>query len=201
MIRLIVSCIAVALLVAQPAFADERKDGDFAEYAVVLGASPFGGSLAFAYNSSWKTTWQFAIGGVTGLELDLEIEGNDYTVKGASSWVGCFVNHRPFEGANWFRLVAGIGIGTIENELTDSSDNEYHAHYKENPVGYLGVGFGARPEKGFLWGVDIGWLQTPGPHVHQVAGDPNPAAVEDIEGDLLFGNVLPNVQVTLGWGF
>ena len=166
-----------------------------------MGGSPFGGSLSFAYNESPKTSWLFAVGGLPGLELKQEIEGTKYTVNGSSSWVGCFLNHRPLANADWFRLVAGIGIGNIKNELEDESGNHYRADYTENPVGYLGLGFGARPVKGFDIGLDIGWLQTAGPVVSQTAGDANADAVEDISGHFLFGSVLPNVQVTASWGF
>ena len=149
MLRLVTSLIAVTFFVSQPAFAEEAGDSNFAEYSISVGGSPFGGSLSFAYNESPKTSWLFAVGGLPGLELEQEIEGTKYTVNGSSSWVGCFLNHRPLANADWFRLVAGIGIGNIKNELEDDSGNHYRADYTENPVGYLGLGFGARPVKGF----------------------------------------------------
>ena len=39
-----------------------------------------------------------------------DIGGNKYDIEVSNSWVGAFVNHRPVDGADWFRLVAGIGI-------------------------------------------------------------------------------------------
>ena len=68
-------------------------------------------------------------------------------------------------------------------------------------MGYLGVGFGQRPVKGFLYGLDLGWLQTAGPNVFQTKGDANAKAVDAISESMWFGNGLPNAQVTLGWGF
>jgi len=47
-------------------------------------------------------------------------------------------------------------------------------NHEENPVGYQGIGFGARPVKGFDIGFDIRWLQTSGPEVNQVRGRPRP---------------------------
>ena len=144
----------LALLTSAPAFAGD----DFAQYGINVGVSPFGGSLNFGYNSSEKNTINIAIGGLPGMEMDLEIDGKDYTVEGSSAWVGAFVNHRPCDN-DWFRFVFGLGIGSISNELTDKSGNVYEANYTENPVGYLGLGFGQRPVKGFVYGLDVGWLQ------------------------------------------
>ena len=103
-------------------------------------------------------------------------------------------------------MVAGVGFGNIENTITDKDGNVYHAHYTENPVGYLGIGFGADTSKGFQWGVDLGWLQTGGPQVFEGEAALNStadrgAAVEDIKDSWMFGNALPNIQVSLGYGF
>lgn len=200
MFRLVTSLIVLSFFVSQPAFADDHGS-DFAQYNVSVSGSPFGGSLNFAYNESPKTSWFFALGGLPGLELEQDIDGTTYTVDGSSSWVGFFINHRPLENADWFRLVAGIGIGTIENELKDENGNRYSANYKENPVGYLGIGFGSRALKGLQLGLDIGWLQTSGPQVKQIAGDDNAEALTSISDHFLFGSALPNVQFTAGWGF
>ena len=92
-----------------------------------------------------------------------------------------------------------VGIVRIENELDDGNGNTYRADYKENPVGYLGVGFGTTAVKGLFWGVDIGWLQTAGPNVRMTAGDG--ADAEAIADHMFYGSALPNVQLSLGWGF
>lgn len=201
MLRLLTSLIVLSLLVSQPVFAGDDEGSDFAQYSVNMGGSPFGGSVSFAYNESSKTSWLFVLGGLPGLTLEQDIDGTTYTVDASSSWVGCFLNHRPFENADWFRIVAGLGIGTIENELEDESGNRYSANYKENPVGYLGIGFGARPVKGFDIGLDIGWLQTSGSVVNQVEGEAKAKEVKSISNHFLFGSALPNVQFTVGWGF
>ena len=111
--------------------------------------------------------------------------------------MGAFVTHRPIDGAEWFRLQAGIGLGQIENEITGANNEVYTTNYTENPVAYMGIGFGADTSKGFQWAVDLGLLQTAGP----VVTGPDAAVVEDIKDNWMFGSVLPNIQVNLGWGF
>lgn len=197
MIRSLLCLVAVSLFAIQPAVADEAKDSNFADYTVLVGGSPFGYSFTFAANQSRKTSYNFSIGGLPGLKMDQEIGGNDYESETSSSWMGAFITHRPIDGAEWFRLQAGIGLGQIENELTDENDNVYTANYKENPVAYMGIGFGADTSKGFQWAVDIGLLQTAGP----VVTGPDADRVKDIEDFWFYGNVLPNFQVNLGYGF
>ena len=203
MLRFVTLAMVGLFAITSPALAhDKAADSDFADYGIQLGVSPFGGSLNFNVNTSRKTSFFAAIGGLPSGELDVEVEGTDYTVKSSSSWVGFFAQHRPFESAEWFRFVVGLGIGSIENELEDADGNQFTANYTENPVGYVGVGFGARPVKGFTIGFDIGWLQSSGPEVVQVAGNTAAdGAAEDIADHVFFGKVLPNAQLTLGWGF
>ena len=199
--RLLASLVSLSLtLVGTSAFADDHPS-NFAQYSVSMSGSPFGGSFNFGYNASEKTTYLFSLGGLPGLEMDQEIGGTDYTVDSSSAWMGAFVQHRPFDGAKWFRLAAGIGIGSIENELKDDAGNTFVADYNDNPVGYTGIGFGFEPVEGFIWGVDLGLLFGAGPDVGQTAGTPDLDAVNDIADHFLFGTVLPNIQVSLGWGF
>ena len=200
----IVSFFTLLFFIAGPAFAEEAAtpSSNFAEYGVHVGVSPFGGALSFSYNSNSKTSWYWTLGGLpTAAEIDLDIEGTDYKVKSQSSWVGFFINHRPIPKAQWFRVVGGVGFGRIQNELTDDNDNRFEANYTENPVGYLGIGFGSRPVKGFTIGFGLGWLQTGGPAVTQVEGTGGEQAVDDISEHYFFGSALPNAQLTLGWGF
>ena len=199
-VRVLSSSFLLSLmLVGASALADDHP-GDFAQYSVSMSGSPFGGSFNFGYNASEKTTYLFSLGGLPGLEMDQEIGGTDYTVDSSSAWMGAFIQHRPFEGAKWFRLAAGLGIGSIENELKDDAGNTFVADYNENPVGYTGIGFGYEPVAGFIWGVDIGMLFTSGSEVRLIEGD-DVGAVADIADHFLFGNILPNIQVSLGWGF
>ena len=144
----------ICMLTATSAFADDHKDKDFA-YSVNVGLSPFGGSLGFGYNANSKTTYQFALGGFSGeAPFKADVEGTEYTMETETTWVGFFVQHRPVDSARWFRLVAGLGIGSIETELDDGDGNTYDVHYKENPVGYLGSVSVAKPR--FIWGFDLG---------------------------------------------
>ena len=146
----------------------------------------------------------FAMGAFSGdAPIEPKIGDNTYKMNGGASWMGFFINHRPFEDAEWFRLVAGIGIGNIDNDLEDKDDanNSYNVTYNENPVGYLGVGFGIEAKKGFLWGVDIGLLQTGGATITPTGNASTPDTIEDIEDNFLFGSLLPNFQASIGWGF
>ena len=192
---------SLCLLASTTAMADDHEDSDFAEYGINLGVSPFGGSINFAHNPSEKTTIFATVGGLPegapGSELTLDIEGTEYTVNANSSWVGFFVNHRPLDNAQWFRVAGGIGIGSIENDLEDSDGNQYQADYNDNPVGYIGVGFGSQPKNGIQFGFDLGMLHTSGPDIT----GPDADAIVDISNSLFFGNILPNVQATIGWGF
>ena len=198
------------LLSTTVAVADETEvntSSNFAEYAVLAGVSPLGGfSGSFAHHASEKTSWVFSFGGTPDLNIEVDMDGDTYSVFNVSSWVGFFVNHRPFVNADWFRLVAGLGVGTIENRIERlepngfATDEQYEANYHENPVGYLGIGFGMKPVEGFIWAVDIGWLQTSGPEVrgvHAATAD----GIEAIENSWMFGSVLPSLQLSLGYGF
>ena len=199
--RLLTSIIAVSLFAIQPALAEEAKDSNLAKYGVSISTSPFGGSVNFSYNSCSKTSWQFSFGGSPELGLlTIDVNGTDSKVKSSSSWAGAFINHRPLESAKWFRLVAGLGIGSINHKVT-SGDKEFRVRYSENPVAYLGLGVGGSNQKGFMWAFDVGYLATGGPDVSQESGDADAAALKDIEENLLFGNALPNAQLSLGWNF
>ena len=205
MLRTLTAMVLASLLMIPSAFADESadkkgKDDGFSRYNVNLAGSIFGPSANFGYNTSRKTMFTFAMGAFSGnAPFDPKIGDVTYTASGETTWMGFFVNHRPVDDAQWFRLVAGIGIGSIENELEDSNGNSYRIDYKESPVGYLGIGFGVEAKKGFLWGVDLGVLQTAGGNVSSTGGMGD--ATEDISDSWMAGTLLPNFQVSLGWGF
>lgn len=182
----------------------QSETKEFANYSVGASISPFGGSLGFGYNLTPKTTFQAAIGGFNGsAPISPKYDGNDYDVESSSSWVGMFINHRPFEGSDWFRLGTGFGVGKIHNELTnsDSPSDIYHANYGGNIVAYVGVGVGGRPVKGFQIGFDLGVLSTGGPSVFADRDNSsvNNNVLDEIEED--FGSLLPNVQLNISWGF
>ncbi|MEE2959291.1 MAG: hypothetical protein VYA34_00995 [Myxococcota bacterium] len=195
----------VSLVSVGPALAENQEETTFSEYSLSASLSPFGGSLNFGYNASEKTTWQVSVGGFKGgAPFKPKIGGTEYSVSGYTQWVGCFINHRPISGHEWFRVVAGMGLGTIQNRVKDDAGNEYRVDYKENPVGYVGIGFGAEAKQGFIWGFDIGLLHTGGPQypmkVASADGDTSNAS-EEIADYWFFGSVLPNLQLTLGYGF
>lgn len=190
--------LAATLVACCPSFAQEESS-DFAEYGVGLGISPFGPSLNLTHNLSEKTSLFVGIGAFSGDNpVSPEISGVTFDATGETNWVGFFINHRPFDDADWFRINTGIGIGGIEGTLTDQADanHTYNVRYQNNPVGYLGVGFGAKPVKGIQVGFDIGLLHT---------GGPNITGTGDLAGDIGdtfgFGRVLPNFQLSVSYGF
>jgi hypothetical protein len=196
MFRMLTSVVALAAF-SQPAVA-----GDVAQYGVGIGLSPFGGSLNFAYHTSKKTTAFVTLGGAPSMEapMKMNVDDTEYTQTGGSSWVGAFINHRPFKDANWFRFNTGIGIGNIAGELEDDAGNVYTVEYSENPVGYIGVGVGSSAMKGMTVGFDLGWLQTGGPDITKVAGKGADKS-DDIDGTMGAGNVLPNLQLSVGYNW
>ncbi|MAY81326.1 MAG: hypothetical protein CL930_11155 [Deltaproteobacteria bacterium] len=196
MIRILTPLVAIAAF-SQPAFA-----GNTAQYGLGIGISPFGGSLNASYHHSKKTSLNIALGGAPSMEGPMKptIEDTEYTQTGESTWVGAFLNHRPFKDADWFRFNTGIGIGSIESELEDADGNVYKVEYNENPVGYIGIGFGSSTKEGFTVGFDLGWLQSSGPEITQTAGDGEDAS-EAIGDTFGFGNVLPNLQLTFAYNF
>lgn len=199
-ILLLITVFAISLANAQ----NETKE--FANYSVGVSVSPFGGSLGFGYNLSPKTTFQASIGGFKGSAPISPKYGNDeYDVENSSSWVGMFVNHRPFEDSDWFRVGTGFGVGKIQNELTNTNNasDVYHANYEGNIVAYVGVGIGSRPVKGLQFGLDVGVLSTGGATVFADRDNlaPKNAILNEIEDDSFFGSLLPNVQLNISWGF
>ncbi|MCH1588582.1 MAG: hypothetical protein L7S02_05240 [Flavobacteriales bacterium] len=193
-----VTLCAAALVLGFSAFAQE--DGsDFAEYGVGLGISPFGPSVQFVHNFTPKTSLFVGVGAFSGDNpVAPEIGGSTFDATGETQWVGFFLNHRPFEDADWFRFNAGIGIGGIEGELTDQADatHTYNVRYQNNPVGYVGVGVGSRAKQGITVGFDLGMLHTGGPTITGT-GD----LAEEVGDTFGYGRVLPNLQLSVGYGF
>ena len=197
MFRILTTLAAIGA-VSTPALAD-----DHADYGVNVGFSPFGGSVGLIYNHTASTSINVAFGGLPAGEsfIKASIDGDDYINKGSASWMGFFVNHRPFEESQWFRVNTGIGIGGIQGELENESTGEkYDYEFNENPVGYLGVGFGNGTAEGLTFGFDIGALFGSGPEVTPV-GNADDHAVVHIKETVGFGNILPNLQLTVGYNF
>ena len=200
--------LAVALIAATSfslgcqAQDDDAKD--MASYGVSVGISPFGPSLGFSHNLSEKTTVQVGIGAFSGDNpVDQEIGGATFSGTGETSWMGIFVNHRPFEDYDWIRFNVGIGIGGIESTLTDvnNANHSYAIRYDDNPVGYVGIGFGSRPVKGVTVGFDIGGLHTSGADITSTGTETDAAVMDEIPNTVGSGRVLPNLQLSVGYGF
>jgi len=184
--------------------AQEEGAKEMATYGVGVGISPFGPSVNFSHHLSAKTTIQVGVGAFSGDNpTDLEIGGATFSGTGETNWMGIFLNHRPFEDYDWIRFNVGIGIGGIEGTLTDVNDptHSYAARYDNNPVGYVGIGVGSRPVKGVTVGFDIGGLHTSGADITATGTTVNAEVLEEIPNTLGYGRVLPNLQLSVGYGF
>ena len=183
----------------------QNAEEELAQYSVGVGVGPFGGSLGFLYHFDAKTTLQVSLGGLPESDspLALSLNGVEYDVAGASSWVGFFLNHRPIENAEWFRVNAGLGVGSIQNSIVNPNTlAAYSADYRENPVAYLGIGAGLRAKKGIQLGFDLGWLQTNGPEYSiDDVGSADASDFRDVRESGHFTTALPNIQFSFGYGF
>ena len=202
----IASSIALLAFALSPMANAEEASSDFAENAITVGVSPFGGSISYAYAFNERTTIQGTIGGLPTTEFPEslgfgDIEGTTYTVTGGSSWAGGFVNHRPVADADWFRLNFGIGIGMLRNNLVDGDGNSYDVNYTEAPVAYTGIGFGFKPKKGLQYGLDIGALFGGGATITPNGANTGEDDSADIASSPIAADVLPNFQLGIGWGF
>ena len=122
---------------------------------------------------------------------------NEYEMSSESSWMGVFVNHRPFKEMEWIRVNFGMAIGSIENTLKETSEDEYKVLYNNPPSGYFGLGIGQQTKKGLVFGVDFGLIYGPGP----VITGPDNDKIESISNSSVAGKVLPNVQFSIGFNF
>ena len=113
---------------------------------------------------------------------------------------GLFINHRPFESADWFRVNTGIAVGSIFNSLVGNQGSNYDVNFTENPVTYLGIGFGLRPRKGFTYGFDIGSYMVH-PALTGLQGGCSSASPEEVLSHPFFAKVLPNIQFGVAYGF
>ena len=101
--------------------------------------------------------------------------------------------------------------GTLTSVFAIHGDeyDTYDVRYANNPVGYLGVGFGSKPVKGIQVGFDLGILTTAGPteytHMPTQMEEHEDPEIADISGDIpnniFFGRMLPNSQLTVTYGF
>ncbi|MEC8379740.1 MAG: hypothetical protein VXZ96_05440 [Myxococcota bacterium] len=182
-------------LILAPQQAEAKKNENIADYGITLGVSPFGGSFNFAKHQSHKTTYLVSIGGLPEFESNPTFNDVSYTANNTSTWAGFFVNHRPIKGAHWFRLNAGLAVGSIDGELeNDATGDVTTFSYNENPAVYTGIGFGGGAKKGFVIGGDIGLLTNSGAELD--GKDEN-----ELSKLWQFGSRLPNVQVILGYNF
>ena len=179
-------------------YGQEKK---FAEYGISGALSPFGISLSMSYNKTNKTSFIVSLGGLpeSNSLITPKIKNiNEYEMSSESSWMGVFVNHRPFKEMEFIRVNFGMAIGSIENTLVEPpGGGEYKVLYNNPPSGYFGLGIGQQTKKGLVFGVDFGLIYGPGP----VITGPDNNKIESISNSSVAGKVLPNVQFSLGFNF
>ena len=178
----------------------QKGEKEYANYAIGLGLSPFGGGLNLTYHHTERTSFNIGFGGFAEGEAPMSPTidelSEDFTLTASSSWMGFFLSHQPFENMAWFRVNTGLAVGSIENTIVDGTDT-FTANYKENPVTYFGINFGTPAYKGLVYGLDLGMLFSASPEFSGPAGD----KMEAIQDNPFFGTVLPNFQLTVGYGF
>jgi len=183
----------------------EVRGPEPAEYGVGIGISPFAFSVNVSRHFDAQTSLQCVVGGMpeSDYPVGLTLDGVDYAVRGELSFVGFFVNHRPFASADWFRVSAGLVVGSTRNTVVNPVTlATYSADYTENPQGYFGVGFGYKVTRGFQLGCDLGWLQSAGPAWSiDAPGADGAADFQAVAGAGFFPTVLPNTSVSIGYGF
>ena len=177
------------------------QEKDFAEYGISGALSPFGISLSMSYNKTKKTSLVVSLGGLpeSNSLIKPKINNiNEYEMSSESSWMGIFVNHRPFKEMEWIRVNFGMAIGSIENTLTEPpGGGEYRVLYNNPPSGYFGLGLGQQTKRGLVFGADFGLLYGPGP----IIDGPEISKIESISNSPLAAKVLPNIQFSLGFNF
>jgi hypothetical protein len=194
--------LSITVLTFSMSILAQSSEKEFAQYGVYLSVSPFGPGINYSYNFDSKTSISVGFGGTIG-ESDVSSFGpkvdelGDYEWETSSSWMGFFVAHRPFEKYNWFVVNTGFAIGGIENHIHAESGNEYQVDYNENPVGYFGFSARSGNVKGLQFGFEIGTLYTSGPDSFTVSDASESNAILE----KLTPNVLPNFQLSIGYGF
>lgn len=116
--RLITCCLAT-LFLGFNSFA-QKGDKEYANYAISVGISPFGGGLNLTYHHSERTSINIGMGGFAEGEAPLSPTidelGDDFTLTASSSWMGLFLSHQPFQKTAWFRVNTGLAVGSIAIE-------------------------------------------------------------------------------------
>lgn len=130
-------------------------------------------------------------------ELTDAIQG--YTGTTFKSVLGqFFLNYRPLENFDAFKVAGGMGIGRHGGTLEGIDAGHEYFLNGHGPFAYMGVGYGLKPVKGFQWGVDVGWLRAPDFTVETDGLDASAAAARmelvKRNHELSF---FPNAQITV----
>lgn len=202
-----------ASLFSQSKFAFWKKDREYAKNSFAINTSgPIPGfGFSFNHQLNKQTTISAFYGESEGFEIEQSDpvsfgEGNTESsyygnIMNNSNWCGLQINYRPFENLEGLRLGFGAGVGKLQGALTDSLGGNYRVR-ASGPFTYMGIGYGLRPVKGLQLGIDIGWLTAPTFEV-STDGSHNEADKlrHGLESDINDFTFIPNLQLTLGWGF
>ena len=202
-------------LFGQSKLAFWKKDREYAKNSFTIytsGPIPPGGGFSFNHHLNRQTTISAFYGESEGVDIDPSDaitfgEGDNETfyygtLANNSNWCGLQLNYRPFEKLEGLRVAFGAGVGKLQGALTDSLGAEYRIS-ASGPFTYMGIGYGLRPVKGLQLGIDIGWLTAP---TFEVSSDGSHNQTDQfrhaIESDMNeFFTYIPNLQLTIGWGF
>ena len=200
-------------LFSQSKFAFWKKDREYAKNSFAINTSgPIPGfGFSFNHQLNKQTTISAFYGESEGFEIEQSDpvsfgEGNTEssyygTIMNNSNWCGLQINYRPFENLEGLRLGFGAGVGKLQGALTDSLGGKYRVR-ASGPFTYMVIGYGLRPVKGLQLGIDIGWLTAPTFEV-STDGSHNETGKfrHGLESEINDFTYIPNLQLTIGWGF
>ena len=205
--KLFITCMAFAFCTAASAqdnFSFWKKDRAYAKnsFSINTGGPSQSVGFQFDHQLSKKTTVSVHYGESVPIDHSVDINGVTYTgtFGDASSWSGVNISYRPIETLQAFRVVAGIGVQSLNGRFDDPDGNSYHWH-DGGVFTFTGFGYGLRPVKGVRLGVDIGLIKSGGGVVYTngLTKDANSRA---LDSQIAFsGGWYPNLQLTAGWGF
>jgi len=200
-------------LFGQSKLAFWKKDREYAKNSFSINTSgPIpGGGFSFNHQLNRQTTISAFYGESEGFDIEQSDpisfgEGDNETsyygtLANNSSWCGLQLNYRPFEKLEGLRVAFGAGVGKLQGALTDSLGAEYRIR-ASGPFTYMGIGYGLRPVKGLQLGIDIGWLTAP---TFEVSSDGSHDQTDrfrhGLESDMNEFTLIPNLQLSIGWGF
>ncbi|MDH2327647.1 hypothetical protein QCN27_12305 [Cereibacter sp. SYSU M97828] len=201
---------ATLALVASAAFAQEDTGGDF---SIGGGISTLGATLepSLRLGDRWALRAPFGTGSIG---LDDTSNGRDYSGDLDARGIGIMGDYYPF-AASGFRLSAGVFLTDYSVDLkTDAvefegitSDVTARVRQRQNLMPALAVGYGGSVGRNGTISVTAGGLFGDGFDVSaressgSVPQELVDAEIEDIRGDLGDLDIIPYLQLSVGFRF